>query len=67
MPSRSRLEELLQEVDRLAQAAGSAQDFMWELVKLLHDGMLKYNWVGFYMLEENLNRLCWRWDLSREP
>ena len=25
---------------------------MWEMVKLLHDRMLKYNWVGFYMLEE---------------
>ena len=35
------------------QAAGSVEDFMWETVKLLHDRMLKYNWVGFYMLEEN--------------
>ena len=24
---------------------------MRTMVKLLHDRMLKYNWVGFYMLE----------------
>jgi GAF domain-containing protein len=32
-------------------ASGSVEDLMWEIVKLLHDRMLKYNWVGFYMLE----------------
>jgi L-methionine (R)-S-oxide reductase len=25
---------------------------MAAIVKLLHEGMLKYNWVGFYMIEE---------------
>ena len=52
MPSSARVEEVLQEIDRLDQAAGSVEDFMWEIVKLLHDRMLKYNWVGFYMLED---------------
>jgi L-methionine (R)-S-oxide reductase len=52
MRSSTRVEEVLQEIDRLDQAAGSVEDFMWEIVKLLHDRMLKYNWVGFYMLEE---------------
>jgi L-methionine (R)-S-oxide reductase len=52
MRSSARVEEVLQEIDRLDQAAGSVEDFMWEIVKLLHDRMLKYNWVGFYMLEE---------------
>ena len=40
------------EVDRLAATARSASQFMAQLVKLLHERMLKYNWVGFYMLEE---------------
>ena len=45
-------EDVKKELDRLAQAAGTAEDFMWETAKLLHDRMLKYNWVGFYMLEK---------------
>src|SRR5271167_3525456 len=52
MPSGSKFAEVKEEIDRLNQAAGSVEDFMWEAVKLLHDRMLKYNWVGFYMLEE---------------
>ena len=52
MPPGSTFAEVKKEIDRLNQAAGSVEDFMWETVKLLHDRMLKYNWVGFYMLEE---------------
>jgi len=52
MPAAPKIAEVQNEVERLSQAAGSVEDFMWEIVKLLHDRMLKYNWVGFYMLEE---------------
>ena len=52
MPSGSKFEDIKIEIDRINQAAGSVEDFMWETVKLLHDRMLKYNWVGFYMLED---------------
>jgi GAF domain-containing protein len=52
MPAAPTIAEVQNEVDRLSQAAGSVEDFMWEIVKHLHDRMLKYNWVGFYMLEE---------------
>ena len=52
MPSGSTVADVKKEIDRLNQAAGSVEDFMWETVKLLHDRMLKYNWVGFYMLED---------------
>ena len=51
MPVTSRLEEVRNEVSELAAAAPTAQDLMQSMVKLLHDRMLKYNWVGFYMLE----------------
>ena len=40
-----------QAVERLQAEAGSADDFMKGLTVLLHEQMLKYNWVGFYMLE----------------
>jgi L-methionine (R)-S-oxide reductase len=47
----TRIEEVRSEISDLAQSALSAQDLMQRMVKLLHDRMLKYNWVGFYMLE----------------
>src|SRR5438552_18483142 len=51
MPTGSKLEEIMNELERLTQAAVSVVDIMWEIVKLLHDRMMKYNWVGFYMLD----------------
>jgi GAF domain-containing protein len=51
MPVASRIEEVRQEVTDLAQAAPTAKDLMQGVCQLLHQRMLKYNWVGFYMLE----------------
>jgi L-methionine (R)-S-oxide reductase len=47
----ARIEEVRNEVAEISKAAPTAQDLMRAMVKLLHDRMLKYNWVGFYMLE----------------
>jgi L-methionine (R)-S-oxide reductase len=52
MPTGSKTEDLKAELAMLASNARSAQDLMSRMVKLLHDHMLKYNWVGFYMLED---------------
>jgi len=51
MPVTSRMEELRNEASEVAQAAPNADDLMTKIVGLLHHRMLKYNWVGFYMLE----------------
>jgi GAF domain-containing protein len=51
MPAASKIEEVRTEVAELAQAAATAHDLMQQMVKTLHERMLKYNWVGFYMLE----------------
>src|SRR5579864_6997604 len=51
MPVASRLEEVRNEIGELSRASPTAKDFMLSAAKLLHDRMLKYNWVGFYMLE----------------
>jgi L-methionine (R)-S-oxide reductase len=51
MPVTTRIEEVRNEVTALAQAAPVAKDLMQGVCKLLHERMLKYNWVGFYMLE----------------
>jgi L-methionine (R)-S-oxide reductase len=40
------------EVTRLAASAASAHELMTRMAALLHERMLKYNWVGFYMLDE---------------
>ncbi len=47
----SKMEEVRNEVTELAQASPTAQDLMQKMVRLLHERVLKYNWVGFYMLE----------------
>jgi len=47
----ARIEEVRSEVTTLALAAFTARDLMQGVCKLLHERMLKYNWVGFYMLE----------------
>ena len=51
MPVANKIEEVRHEISELARAAPTAQDLMEKMVKLLHDRVLKYNWVGFYMLE----------------
>jgi len=47
----ARIEEVRSELTGLAQRSRSPAEFMQSVVKLLHDRMLKYNWVGFYLLE----------------
>jgi L-methionine (R)-S-oxide reductase len=51
MPVTSRIEEVRQEVTDLSQAAPTVRDLMAGVCRLLNERMLKYNWVGFYMLE----------------
>ena len=50
-PVSTRLEEVRSEISALAESLPTAHDLMRAMVKLLHDRMLKYNWVGFYLLE----------------
>jgi L-methionine (R)-S-oxide reductase len=51
MPVADRVEEVRKELTELVPAVRTGQELMQKMVKLLHDRMLKYNWVGFYMLE----------------
>jgi L-methionine (R)-S-oxide reductase len=45
------IQEVKAEVARAAASAVSAHELMLQVVATLHQRMLKYNWVGFYMLE----------------
>jgi len=51
MPVTTRIEEVRNEITVLAETSASTKDLMQGACKLLHERMLKYNWVGFYMLE----------------
>ena len=42
----------MREADQLAASSDSAEELMQGICTLLNDRMLKYNWVGFYLLEE---------------
>jgi GAF domain-containing protein len=55
MPVTTRIDELRIEIAQLANTSRTADDLRQGVCKLLHDRMLKYNWVGFYMLEPGAN------------
>jgi GAF domain-containing protein len=51
MAATTRIDAVRDELSTLATAVAPAELFMKSICKLLHERMLKYNWVGFYMLE----------------
>jgi len=51
MATASNAKDLKTELAELAAKAGSVHELMSAIVRLLQERMLKYNWVGFYMLE----------------
>jgi L-methionine (R)-S-oxide reductase len=51
MPTISRMDDVRSELNAVTASSGSAKELMAAVCKLLHERMLKYNWVGFYMLE----------------
>jgi L-methionine (R)-S-oxide reductase len=55
MPPAIKAKDIDRELEQLARSAKSAHDLMSQIVELLRDRMLKYNWVGFYMLETPSN------------
>jgi L-methionine (R)-S-oxide reductase len=44
--------ELIPQLDILAAKSTTLKDLMTEVVALLHQNLLKYNWVGFYIIDE---------------
>jgi GAF domain-containing protein len=49
--SPQRITEVRKDIDRLNSASHSSEELMEGVAALLNQHMLKYNWVGFYMLE----------------
>ena len=55
MPTTSKTEDIRKELDLLLQGPTSTHHLMSEIVRLLHERMDSYNWVGFYMMEQQPN------------
>ena len=53
MPAASKTEEVKKELEQLSTTASSLHALMDGITRLLQERMLKYNWVGFYMIEES--------------
>jgi GAF domain-containing protein len=45
-------EELLEEFEAHGRAAVGVKSLMQHIAERLHEGMARYNWVGFYLMEE---------------
>jgi L-methionine (R)-S-oxide reductase len=56
MPTATRVQDVRKELEPLARAVKSRQDLMSQIVNLQHERMLKYNWVGLYLLEPAVTR-----------
>lgn len=50
--SNARPKDLIPQIDAFATTATSAEQLMTQIVALLHKSLLKYNWVGFYMIDK---------------
>jgi len=48
----AQISQVIKEVDRLASSSGTAEQLMTAITELLNLKMLKYNWVGFYMIDQ---------------
>jgi L-methionine (R)-S-oxide reductase len=47
----SKPKDLMPVIDQAAKRATSSTELMAEIVATLHKNLLKYNWVGFYMID----------------
>jgi L-methionine (R)-S-oxide reductase len=47
------LKELLEEFEGLARTAASVESLMEAMVRRLHEVVTRYNWVGFYLVEDS--------------
>jgi L-methionine (R)-S-oxide reductase len=44
--------DLIPQLDALAVKSTTEKELLSEIVALLHQNLLKYNWVGFYMIDQ---------------
>jgi GAF domain-containing protein len=52
MPATLPPQQIIEQLETLATNAKSTSNLLEGVVLLLHENMFRYNWVGFYMIEE---------------
>jgi L-methionine (R)-S-oxide reductase len=52
MPTTIKAQEVIADLEQVASKAKSTSELLNAIVLKLNEVMLKYNWVGFYMIEE---------------
>jgi GAF domain-containing protein len=52
MPSSLSPRQITEQLESLAASAKTPEDILEGVVQVLHENMLRYNWVGFYMIED---------------
>jgi L-methionine (R)-S-oxide reductase len=57
MPVETSKQDLAQEMERLAADAPTVEHLMTTIVRRLAERLEKYNWVGFYLLEQSTREL----------
>ncbi len=55
MPALAKAHQIKKEIEVMAATAASTYELMTNIVTCLNARVLKFNWVGFYMLEEEKN------------
>jgi GAF domain-containing protein len=53
MSTTTQISEVKSELEQAARTAASAEELMSKIVTILHERMLRYNWVGFYLLDKS--------------
>jgi L-methionine (R)-S-oxide reductase len=48
----SQYDKLLEEFEKYARSSGGAKALMQQIAQRLHEAMTRYNWVGFYLMEQ---------------
>lgn len=46
--------ELLNDFEKLAESVSSAEALMSQISNRLHEAIARYNWVGFYLMEDSV-------------
>jgi L-methionine (R)-S-oxide reductase len=49
-------EKLLEEFEAYARSADGVKSLMQHIAQTLHEGMARYNWVGFYLMEVSVSK-----------
>ena len=61
-------DDLLTELEQFARSKPAATVLMQRISDRLHEEVVRYNWVGFYLITRTIrDRWCWGRTRARKP